>query len=57
VIVAPVIFERRAFPIVVGNGVNDTNLGVLTTYALNNYELELRPFVYDLRVGFIVNFD
>jgi hypothetical protein len=58
VIVAPVIFERRAFPIVVGNGVNDDGVNsVLMPYALNNYELELRPFVYDLRVGFIVNFD
>jgi hypothetical protein len=57
VIYSPVIFEMSSFPPLVGNGVIDSDLGALTTYALNNYELELRPFVYDLRVGFIVNFD
>jgi hypothetical protein len=57
VIITPVVFERRAFPIIVGNGVNDTDLNVLTTYALNNYDLEFHSFVYDLRAGFIVNFD
>ena len=58
VMIIPLTFEggQLSAATVMTDGVSNTNAQYLE-YALHNYELEYLPFVYGLRVGFILSFD